>query len=309
MSEPALATAIEADSYVENPRMREWGPGRVMQIEGAKAVVCFRDAVAEAPGDGLKTMVLRSLEPSGVQSDPWLDNLPPFKQGRFQVSQPRVTLQQGVDELVRQFAGGFADASYLERERAPRESAHALFVESLGGGQGERLLAGGDSPELAKRALEVAKRAGVLNRVELAVLREGLADGAGAKNLFGALFDLLGLAGEPGPALAGYLEAFAELSLQVKTAPSKWSLATALPFVARPDAFLLLKPEVSKPAAERLRFDLAYHVEPNPRTWDKQLRMGRALLERLAPLGAQDLIDVHAYLGFVSRYGSSRAHA
>jgi len=309
LSEPALATAIEADSYVENPRMREWGPGRVMQIEGAKAVVCFRDAVAEAPGDGLKTMVLRSLEPSGVQSDLWLDNLPPFKQGRFQVSQPRVTVQQGADELVRQFAGGFADPSYLERERAPRAGAHALFVESLGGGQGERLLAGGDLPELAKRALEVAKRAGVLNRVELAVLRDGLADGAGAKGFFAALFQLLGLADQPGPALADYLETVAELSLPVKTAASKWSLATALPFLARPDAFLLLKPEVSKPAADRLRFDLAYQVEPNPRTWDKHLRMGRALLERLAPLGAQDLIDVHAYLGFVSRYGSSRAHA
>ena len=63
------------------------------------------------------------------------------------------------------------------------------------------------------------------------------------------------------------------------------------------------------PAAERLRFDLAYQVEPNARTWDKHLRMGRALLERLAPLGARDLIDVHAYLGFVSRYGSSRAQA
>ena len=74
-------------------------------------------------------------------------------------------------------------------------------------------------------------------------------------------------------------------------------------------SFTDAKKRRSKPAAERLRFDVAYQVEPNPRTWDKHLRMGRALLERLAPLGAQDLIDVHAYLGFVSRYGSSRAHA
>lgn len=309
MNEPSQARAIEADSYVVNPRVRAWGPGRVLQIDGAKAIVCFRDADAEAPGDGLKTMVLRSLEPSALQSDPWLDNLPPFKQGRFQVSQPRVTLGQGMSELERQFSDGFADPSYLERERAPRADAHALFVESLGGGQGERLLAGGDPRELSTRALEIARRARVLNRVELAVLREGLAGDAGAKAFCGALIRLLPKADEPGQALAGYLEAVARLSLRVKTAASKWSLATALPFLARPDAFLLLEPEVSKPAAERLRFDLAYHVEPNAHTWDKHLRMGRALLERLAPLGARDLIDVHAFLGFVARYGSSRAHA
>ena len=309
MSQPATSSAIEADSYVVNPRMLEWGPGRVMQLEGAKAVVCFRDARADTPGDGLKTMVLRALEASPVQSDAWLDNLPPFKNGKFQVAQPRVTFDEGMGELIRHFALGFADPAYIEREREAKWSAHGLWTSSLGGGQGEQLLADGDFPELARRALAVTAQAGVLNRVESAALRDGLAEPAGAKRLFSALFSLLSAEkGTEGP-LASYFEAVEGLPLRGKTAAAKWTIATVLPFLARPDAFMFFKPDVSKPAAERLRFDLVYQADPNARTYDKLLRMASALLERLAPLGAADLIDVHAYLGLVSRYGSSRAQA
>jgi len=289
--------------------MLEWGPGRVMQLEGAKAVVCFRDARADTPGDGLKTMVLRALEASPVQSDAWLDNLPPFKNGKFQVAQPRVTFDEGMSELIRHFALGFGDPVYVEREREAKWSAHGLWTSTLGGGQGEQLLSDGDLPELARRALAVAAQAGVLNRVESAALRDGLADGASAKRLFGALFTLLSAEkGTEGP-LASYFEAVESLPLRGKTASAKWTIATVLPFLARPDAFMFFKPDVSKPAAERLRFDLAYQADPNARTYDKLLRMASALLERLAPLGATDSIDVHAYLGVVARYGSSRAQA
>ena len=309
MSQSAAAGAIEADSYVVNPKMREWGPGRVMQLEGAKAVVCFRDARTEAPGDGLKTMVLRALEAAPLQSDAWLDNLPPFKNGKFQVAQPRVTFDEGVAELGRLFAQGFGDPLYIEQERAAKWSAHELWVSTLGGGQGEQLLADADLAELARRALAVVAQAGALNRVETAALRDGLAQPDVAKRLFTALFALLST--EPGTSLplVPYFEAVQDLPLRGKTAAAKWTIATVLPFLARPDAFLFLKPDVSKPAAERLRFDLVYQADPNARTYDKLLRMAGALMERLAPLGALDWIDVHAYLGVVARYGSSRAQA
>jgi hypothetical protein len=309
LSQPAPLQAIETDSYVVNPKMLEWGPGRVMQLEGAKAVVCFRDVRADAQGDGLKTMVLRALEASPTQSDAWLDNLPPFKNGKFQVAQPRVTFDEGNAELVRHYPRGFGDPAYAARECDAKRAAHALWTSSLGGGQGETLLAEGDLAELARRALAVVGQAGVLNRIESAALRDGLADLAAAKRVFGALFALLSAARDTEGPLATYFEAIEPLASRGKTAASRWSIATALPFLARPDAFLILKPEISKNAAERLRFDLVYHAEPNTRTYEKLLRMASALLERLAPLGARDLIDVHAFLGVVSRYGSSRAQA
>ena len=309
MSQPVPASAIEADSYVVNPKMLEWGPGRVMQLEGAKAVVCFRDARADAPGDGLKTMVLRALEASPMQSDAWLDNLPPFKNGKFQVAQPRVTFDEGTAELIRHFPLGFGDPAYAARECDAKRAAHESWTSTLGGGQGEALLAEGELAELARRALAVVAQAGVLNRVESAALRDGLADGAAAKLVFTALFALLSAAKDTEGPLASYFEAVEPVALRGKTAASRWTIATALPFLARPDAFMLLKPDVSKNAAERLRFDLVYQAEPNTRTYEKLLRMASALLERLTPLGARDLIDVHAYLGEVARYGSSRAQA
>lgn len=309
MSQPAPLNAIEADSYVVNPKMLEWGPGRVMQLEGAKAVVCFRDVRADAPGDGLKTMVLRALEAAPVQSDAWLDNLPPFKNGKFQVAQPRVTFDEGTAELQRVFPLGFRDPAYAERERDAKAAAHALWASTLGGGQGEQLLADGDTAELTRRALAVVAQAGVLNRVESAALRDGLAPGGAAKGVFAALLALLAAERDTEGPLASYFEALQPVAQRGKTAAARWSIATALPFVARPDAFLILKPEVSKNAAERLRFDLVYQAEPNARTYERLLRMASALLERLSPLGAHDMIDVHAFLGVVARYGSSRAQA
>jgi len=309
VSDPAAASAIEADSYVVNPKMLEWGPGRVMQLEGAKAVVCFRDARADTPGDGLKTMVLRALEASPVQSDAWLDNLPPFKNGKFQVAQPRVTFDEGMGELGRVFPLGFGDPAYTVRECAGKRNAHGLWVSTLGDGQGETLLTDGDLAELARRALAVAALGGVLNRVELAALRDGLADAACCKGLFAALFDLLSAERPTDVLLGSYFEAAEGLTSRAKTAASRWAVTTVLPFLARPDAFLLLRADVSKSAAERLRFDLVYQAEPNSRTYDRLLRMASALLQRLAPLGATDLIDVHAFLGLVARYGSSRAQA
>jgi hypothetical protein len=309
VSQAAAATVIEADSYVVNPRMLEWGPGRVMQLEGAKAVVCFRDARAETQGDGLKTMVIRALEAAPMQSDAWLDNLPPFKNGKFQVAQPRVTFDEGMLELARQYPLGFKDPAYTDKERAARVDAHALWQSSLGGGQGEALLADGDLAELAKRATAVTALSALLNRVETAALRDGLADAGVAKALFAALFAVLAAEKATDAPLAAYFEAVKSLPLRGKTAAAKWPIATVLPFLARPDAFALLRPEVCKPAAERLRFDLFFNVDPNAKTYEKMLRMANALQERLAPHGAQDRIDVNAYLGVVSRYGTSRAQA
>jgi hypothetical protein len=254
-------------------------------------------------------MVLRALEASPVQSDAWLDNLPPFKNGKFQVAQPRVTFDEGTSELVRHFPLGFGDPAYAARECEAKRAAHALWTSTLAGGQGEALLADGDLAELARRAVAVVAHAGVLNRVESAALRDGLADGASAKSAFTALFALLVSEKDTEGPLATYFEAVEPIAQRGKTAASRWAIATSLPFLARPDAFLILKPEVSKNAAERLRFDLVYQAEPNVRTYEKLLRMASALFERLAPLGARDLIDVHAYLGEVARYGSSRAQA
>lgn len=309
MGEPVSASAIEADSYVVNPKMLDWGPGRVMQLEGAKAVVCFRDARADVPGDGLKTMVLRALEASPVQSDAWLDNLPPFKNGKFQVAQPRVTFDEGRAALVKQFPLGFLDPAYVEHERAAKQGAHELWQSTLGGGQGEALLASGALSELAAHVTGAVSQAGVLNRVETAALRAGLADAALAKRVCGALFALLAAETIADAPFAAYFEALSAIAPRGKTTASKWAVATALPFVARPERFLILKPEVSKSAAERLRFDLVYLPEPNARSYAKLLRMGDALLERLAPLGARDHFDVHFFLGEVARYGSSRAQA
>ena len=48
--------------------------------------------------------------------------------------------------------------------------------------------------------------------------------------------------------------------------------------------------------AARMPFDLKYDSAPNWETYDATLRMAGQLMQRLAPLGAKDMIDVQAFM-------------
>jgi hypothetical protein len=59
---------------------------------------------------------------------------------------------------------------------------------------------------------------------------------------------------------------------------------------------MLLKPEMSKLAAERLAYDLLYSSPLNWVTYQRLLEMAGLLMERLRPHGAVDLIDVQSFM-------------
>jgi hypothetical protein len=58
---------------------------------------------------------------------------------------------------------------------------------------------------------------------------------------------------------------------------------TLLPFLADPKRFIVLKPSMTKTAAERLFFDLAYDSRPNWTTYDRTLAFATSLRELLKP--------------------------
>lgn len=281
---------------VEHPRRPEWGPGKVAHLRNGNAHVFFRDL----PDRRAKVFAFDQLRLASSQTDLVLDNLPPFlqKDGEFYLPAERVTAEQAREKFLRKFPGGFSDPAYLEdpasEERRYKLRAHDHFVTTLGGGQLERLMDEGATTELARRAQQVVSRVNLLAPMEAAAFREGLSDDAAARSFFPRLSELLSRGPERNT-FESYAAAVAAVPAKGKTHTDKWTVATILPFFARPDTFMFVKPSITLAAAERLAFDLRYDPRPNWITYERVLRMSSVYADLLKDLGPRDLIDVQSF--------------
>lgn len=297
---------------VEHPKRLEWGPGKILAVEGSKLTVYFRDVPERKHGDAVKTIetALAPLRLAPEQVDPLLDNLPPFADGGFKGSGLRLNLEQGIEEFQRYFPLGFKDPAYMggrtTGERDYKWAAHSLYVETLGGGRAEKLLKADDIDELRRRVLSVQGRTNLLYPMEAAAFRDGLKDTAAARRYLTAFLELLS-AGQPSSeSFEPLADAVAALPSEEKmTSPAKWTVVTILPFLAQPSRHMFVKPNPTKACAMRMRFDIQYRSAPNWRTYSKVLEFASVLLEKLRPLGARDMIDAQSFMWVVATYDSS----
>lgn len=296
------------------PKRPEWGPGKVLEIKGSKVWVFFRDAPKAELNDARKLLDLDRgavLEPAPVQSDPWLDNLP-FRDGQLVLTRPPRTMAQAIESFLHQFPEGFKDPGYLgdrkSGERNYKWEAHEKYLELLGNGEGQRLLAEGRLDDVISRAKQVWNLVNLMTPFEKAAMLDGLKDADAARNYFEALFAFLD-SNEPDR------DSFDRLSAALERLPAPgsrvacWPNMTTLPFIARPDAFLVLKPDLSRMAADLLAFDLQYDSQLNWTTYDRLMVLSRLLARTLEDLHEpalvpQDLIDVQSFLFVVASYGA-----
>ncbi len=290
-------------TIVTSPKKPEWGLGKILAITGTSAMVYFQDYPEEKPGDAVRKMVLRpgSLRAAENQSNPWLDALPPYREGKPLFSTRRITMDQAIAKFLKKYPSGFSDEGYIgdlkSGERACKMQAHEMFSESLGGRKAGELLAEGDAQEVVKRVKHVVNTVNLLYPSERTTYGEALKDEEGAEAYVRALFAYLD-APEPREGLFDlYAESIRRLPMKEGgTNPMKWTILTVVPFIAQPDRQMFLKPEVSKQAGQRLHFGLQYKALPNWRTYSQLLKMSHLLLEQLKHLGAQDLIDVQSFI-------------
>ena len=78
-----------------------------------------------------------------------------------------------------------------------------------------------------------------------------------------------------------------------------WPVVTILPFLAKPDGHMFLKPLQTQRIAEAFTFDLSYSANPKWGTYNRLLTLSNRLLELLRPRGARDLIDVQSFMWVV----------
>lgn len=278
---------------------------------GNKATIHFRDD-PERRDHRIIALDFITLRLAERQSDPFLDNLPPFVDDRFEIAAKRITIDDGIELFRELFPNGFADDAYIGSgpaaagehwERASKWQAHERYRDSLDGQTGRDLLSSGDIDELVRRAhLVVSRDLNLLSPNERAAFRDGLADGATAERFFAALFEFVA-------AEAHTQKPFTRLADAVMALPAKnararvatWAVLTILPALADPGRFIFVKPDVTRACAERLRFDIQYGPALIWITYRKILEIADLLLERLRPLGAKDYIDVQSFMWVIAK--------
>src|SRR4051812_35658965 len=216
-------------------------------------------------------------------------------------AEPRREWQQRLPAAKRRFReifpGGFQDDKYLAWERDYKWAAHVAWRRELDRATWAELLAAGAHGEVARRVASLYARSklNMLALYEWMALREALADSEGARLLASGLYDLIHGPGRFEPRLERFAAVLDRVP-QRQTRLAKWPVATLFPFVARPGAFLIVKPMLMKRAAARLGFDLAYESRPNGRTYAAVATYLSWLRQALDPWHPRDLFDLQGFL-------------
>jgi hypothetical protein len=281
------------------------GLGKIVAFD-QKAVHVFFEASQEPFATKLRLPVAQPFLSPSSTADRWLSGLAAFafdeKAARYRVADPWISDADAVSRFLEVFPGGFTDPKYAGsggkgRERSLRwRRAHEQFAETLGNGEGERLLAEGDLAGLVERASAVERNVRVLlGPGEKSLLGEALADVDSARGFFEALFELLA-APAPQETLFDALAAAVTKLPSGEAQDSGWYVATVLPFVAQPDRHMILRPKATCEAAIRLRLELGYRPAPTWSTYATLLSASDQLLEKLRSLGARDHVDVESFM-------------
>lgn len=281
------------------------GLGKIVALEPKAVHVFFATSDARSATKLRLPTTLPFLSPA-EDSNAWLSGLSDFaldaKTGRYQIAGAWLSHSDAVARFEEAFPKGFADPAYVagtgKHDYVLRwRRAQEAYAQTLGGGEGERLLEAGDVAGLTARVLKVERHVRpLLSDGDKASFTQALADHDDARGYFAALFELLA-ARDPDQ---GRFEALAAAVAAMSPGESGWPMATLLPFVAMPDVHMLLRPRFACAVAQRLGLEFSYEPDPSWVTYSALLRSTGVLLEKLRPLGARDHVDVETFMRVVT---------
>ena len=282
------------------------GVGKVVAVEPNAVHVFFPESEKRFAAKLRLPAAKALLSTDAAEPDAWLAGLTSFAldatSGRYALAANWLTHEQALAEFLAVYPQGFADPTYAangKRDRAARwRAASAGWREAFGNGEGDRLVGDGEIGALVRRIAAIepltALFAGALEEDGFA---DAFEDASASRLFFDALFGLLSV---PVPSRARFDKLFSAAAGLGVSPSSAWALATALPFVAQPQRHVVLWPKSTRAAAERLGCDLRYDPSPSWTTYSALRAFAAQILERLKGIGAQDFVDVDAFLHVVA---------
>lgn len=277
-----------------------WKRGKVIEIISPYAIIHF-PALANSPQGPQRKLRedAPQLTKSSVQSDPELDGVEtgpakPKKAAKRKVKD----LANGIDEAIQWFEqtypAKFDDEKFIDNDLRNKRSAAEVFQVNFGEGRGAAMVDQGKHGEIASTLDGIFRATNILSPFEIKAVHKAFIKGdESATKVLG-----LTLAFMSNPTMQSFKQ-MAEAVSQLPADGGKvhtWPIVTLLPFLGDPNRFIALKPTNTELIAARMSMDLKYDTTPNWETYDAFLRMAGALLEKLKPLGAKDLIDVQQFM-------------
>ncbi len=243
------------------------GLGKVVALEEKAVHVFFAGSDARFATKLRLPMSLPLLTRSASTSA-WLSGLSDFsldaKTGRYGFAGSWLSHADAVVRFRDLFPQAFEDPKYVgdgtdKPERVNRwRRAHEVVRGDARGRRGGAAPRGGRRRRARRaRARGGAARPSAARDAEKASFEDALKNLEAAPGYFAALFDLLAA---PAPEQSRFEAlAAAVAALAPGASPeSQWPIVTLLPFVARPDLHLLLRPKFACEVAQRLGLELAY---------------------------------------------------
>ena len=277
-----------------------WQRGKVIEILSPYAIIHF-PALADSPQGPQRKLRedAAQLTKSSVQSDPTLDAIETGPGKPKKISKRKVKdLQHLLDETLQWFdqtyPAKFEDEKFIDNDLRNKRAAAEVFQVNFGEGRGAAMVDEGKHAEIASTLDGMYRATNILSPFEVKAVHKAFVKGdESATKVLGCTLAFIANPGQP------TFKAMAEAVSQLPADGGKvhtWPIVTLLPFLADPKRFLPLKPTNTELIAARLEVNLKYDTTPNWETYDAFLRMSKSLLDRLAQIGAKDMIDVQHFM-------------
>jgi hypothetical protein len=286
--------------FVVHGKKPEWGIGRVLQHhESTNRIHVYFEH------HGRKVLradmgLLESVDGDRVGPNSVLRHLSEAAMTGTHRSAPR-PFEELLHTFREKFPTAFDDPSFIEGDRAYKDDARAFAREQLAPDHMRKMLDEGDFDHMFKYARKVVSKTNQAFHIDQSKL--GTVPPDSYEAFCRSLFDLLH-GDDP------FRDRFARFIAIIEPhGAAKWPVATYFPFILTPEEHYLVKPNVLRPAAQMLSFDLHYAPKPNPDTYDQILRFCGYLKEQLAAadLYPRDMVDLQTFLWFAT--GAADKHA
>ena len=277
-----------------------WQRGKVIEIISPYAIIHFPSLASSPQGPQRKLREdAPQLTKSSVQSDPELDGIETGPGKPKKISKRKVKdLQTDIDSAISWFEttypAKFEDEKFVDNDYRNKRSAAEVFQANFGEGKGAALVDEGNHAQVASTLDGIFRATNILSPFEVKAVHKAFvkADEASTK----VLGTTLAFVANPGqPTFKAMAEAVSQLPAEGGKVHT-WPIVTLLPFLAAPAKFIPLKPTNTELIAARMGVNLKYDTTPNWETYDAFLRLSGTLLQRLAPHGAKDMIDVQQFM-------------
>jgi len=221
------------------------------------------------------------------------------RQARRQSATARPALTPAARRARRRFARfyprGYHDPDYIELERSYKWLAHERWRAALDRSAFRSLLRGEEYAKIAATAVAIESRTNLLFSFEKMAIRDAVKTPRGARTFAEGLYDFLYGPGDDATRFDRWRDAVASLPRR-GTRVLTWPVLTVFPFIARPDRYIFMKPNVTKRAAEAYGFDFEYASRPSWSTYASLLSFAKRVRRDTRDWRPRDMIDLQGFI-------------